>query len=156
MDTFSPRSALFTIKNVNFEALIDQWYVDLCGCKSTNKYKQSRCWFENIQNKIQKFHFVDISIWSERNYFFAFQKIGQLHFKMFDLYEIMSKMVVTLWIHFSIQLGYMLENFQIIWNCTTYMKIFVSRKKSRMIRNTKLLTIYLRNWKLSIPMVVVL
>jgi len=27
-------------------------------------------------------------------------------------------MVVTLWIHFSRQVVYMLENFQIIWNCT--------------------------------------
>jgi len=27
-----------------------------------------------------------------------------------------------LWIHSSRQVGYMLENFQIIWNCATYRK----------------------------------
>jgi hypothetical protein len=57
----------------------------------------------------------------------------------------MSKMVATLWIHSSSQVGYMLENFQIIWNCTTYRKKIVSRKEERMIQNTKLLTIYLWN-----------
>jgi len=28
--------------------------------------------------------------------------------------------VVLLWVHSSRQVGYMLENFQIIWNCTKY------------------------------------
>jgi len=38
-------------------------------------------------------------------------------------------MVVRLWIHPSRQVGYMNARFQIIWNCTTYRKKIVSRKK---------------------------
>jgi len=29
---------------------------------------------------------------------------------------------VLLWIHISSQVGYMLEKFQIVWNCTIYRK----------------------------------
>jgi len=68
----------------------------------------------------------------------------------------MSKMVVTLWIHFLRQVGYMLKKVQIIWNSTTCRKKIVSRKMSRMIQNTKLLTIYLSNSKMPIPKVVIL
>jgi len=42
----------------------------------------------------------------------------------------MSKMVVLLWIHSSRQVGYMLENFQIIWNYKTYRKK-IEVKRSR-------------------------
>jgi len=45
--------------------------------------------------------------------FFNLQKPGQLHFRGPNFYEKMSKMVVTLWIHYSGQVGYRLENFQI-------------------------------------------
>jgi len=48
----------------------------------------------------------------------ALQKIGQLHFTRSHLYEKMSKIVVNLWIHSSRQVGYILEIFLIIWNCT--------------------------------------
>jgi len=48
-------------------------------------------------------------------------------------------MVVTLKIPYSDQVGYMFENFQIIWNYTTNRKKIVSRKMERMIKNTKLL-----------------
>jgi len=47
----------------------------------------------------------------------------------------------ALGIHFSSQVGYMLEKIQIIWNCTTYRKNIISRKKLRMIQNTKLFRI---------------
>jgi len=56
-----------------------------------------------------------------------------------------SKLVVTLCIHSSRQVAYMLEKFEIIWSCTTYRKKIVSRKKYRMIQNTKLLRVYLWN-----------
>jgi len=75
----------------------------------------------------------------------ALRKIEQLHFTSSYLYKKISKMVVTLWIHSSRQVGYMLENFQIIWSYTTYRKKVVSRKMERMIQNTELLTIYLWN-----------
>jgi len=60
--------------------------------------------------------------------FLAFQKIRQLHFIRSHLYKKVSKMVVILWNHYLWQVGYMLENFQVIWNCTTYRKKIVSRK----------------------------
>jgi len=44
--------------------------------------------------------------------FWALQKRGQLHFTRSHLYEKMSKMVVTLWIHSSSQVGYKLEKFK--------------------------------------------
>jgi len=43
--------------------------------------------------------------------FLSLQKPGQLHFTSSHWYEKMYKMVVTLWIHSSSQVGYMLENF---------------------------------------------
>jgi len=69
----------------------------------------------------------------------------QLHFTSSHLYEKISKMVVLFHFHSSRQVGYMLENFQIIWNCKTYGKNIVSNKKSIMIQNTKLLRFYLWN-----------
>jgi len=41
----------------------------------------------------------------------------------------MSKMMVLLWIHSSRQVSYMLEKFEIIWNCTTDKEKIVNRKK---------------------------
>jgi len=45
-----------------------------------------------------------------KSIFLALRKNGQ-HFTSSHLYEEMSKMVVILWIHFSRQVGYMLEKF---------------------------------------------
>jgi len=107
--------------------------------------------------KFRIFHRVDCKILAfelTKILFLTLRKNGQLHFTSSHLYEKMSQMVVTLWIHSSWQVGYMLEKNQIIWNCTTYRKKIVSRKKEIMIQNTKLLTIYLWNWKMPIPMVV--
>jgi len=59
----------------------------------------------------------------------ALQKTGQLHFTRSHSYEKMSEIMVLLWIHSSRQIGYMLEIFEIIWNCTTYKKKILSRKK---------------------------
>jgi len=59
----------------------------------------------------------------------AHQKTGQLHFARSHLYEKMSMLVVLLWIYFSRQVGYMLEQTQIIWNCSTYRTKIVNRKK---------------------------
>jgi len=61
--------------------------------------------------------------------FLTLQKLKQLHFTKSHLCEKMYKMVVLLWILFPRQFGYMHEKIQIIWNCTTYRKKIVSRKK---------------------------
>jgi len=97
-----------------------------------------------ICGKIFKnFHYVDCKIfaseWTKRN--LALRKTWQLHFTRSHLHEKMSMLVVLLWIHSSRHVGYMLEKFEIIWNCPTYRKKIVSRKESRMIQNTKLLRI---------------
>jgi len=109
--------------------------------------------------KIQKFHRVDCKIIAfevTNILYLALQKKEQLHFTRSHLYEKMYKMVVLLWIHSLRQVGYMLENFQIIWNCTTYREKIVSRKMLRMIQNIKLLSNYLWNLKMLIAMVVML
>jgi len=49
-------------------------------------------------------------------------------------------MVGALWIHSLGQVGYMLEKIKTIWNCTTYRKKIMSRKKKKMVQNIKLLT----------------
>jgi len=51
------------------------------------------------------------------------------HYTRSHLYEKIFMLVVLFWIHSSRQVRYMLGKFQIIWNCITYMKIIVSRKK---------------------------
>jgi len=85
--------------------------------------------------KFQKFppcELQDISVRSDKsriNPFFGPSKIQAAALHKFILVLKMSKMVVTLWIHSSKKVGYMLENFQIIWNCPTYRKKIVSRKK---------------------------
>jgi len=61
--------------------------------------------------------------------FLTLRKNRQLHFTRSQLHEKTTKMVVLLWINSSRQVGYMLEEIQIIWNCTTYRKKIVSRKK---------------------------
>jgi len=73
--------------------------------------------------------------------FFGPIKTGQLYFTNSHLYEKMSKIVVLFWIHSSRQVGYMLENFHIMWNCKTYREKIGSRKKYIIIQNTKLLRI---------------
>jgi hypothetical protein len=70
--------------------------------------------------EILAFKFTEIIFW-------ALQKTGQLHFRSSFFYEKRTKMVVLLWIIFPIQVGHVLEKFQIIWNCTTYRKKIESR-----------------------------
>jgi len=84
-----------------------------------------------------------------------FEKPGNCTTSSF-FYEIMSKMVVLLWVLFPRQVGCMLEKFHIISNYKTYKKKKISRKKKRMIQNTKLLTIYIENCKMPFPMVAIL
>jgi len=68
----------------------------------------------------------DISIQIYSNHFFGptKNKAAALH-KL----EKMSKIVVLLRILFPRQVDYMLKIFHINWNCTTYRKKIVSRKK---------------------------
>jgi len=71
--------------------------------------------------KFQKFPLCglqDMSFQIHKNPFWGLAKNRQLHFTSSHLYEKMPQMVVLLWIFSSSQVSYMLENFQIIWNCT--------------------------------------
>jgi len=79
--------------------------------------------------KISEISAVHIARYQDKIPFLALQKTGHLHFTSSHLYEKMSKMAVILWINSSRQVGYILENFQIIGNCTTYRKKIVSRNK---------------------------
>jgi len=77
--------------------------------------------WKNFRN----FHHVDCKILAfelTKIHFLALVKTEKLHFIRSHLYEKRFKMVVTLWIPSSRQISYMLENFQIIWNCTIYRK----------------------------------
>jgi len=64
--------------------------------------------------KFRNFHRVDCKIigFEKTKILFLFLQItGQLYFRRSNYYEKKSKMVVTLWIHSSNQVGYMLEKF---------------------------------------------
>jgi len=65
----------------------------------------------------------------DKIHFFGTTKIGQLPFRRSYLYGKMLKMMVILRIHSSSQIGYMLENFEIIWICTTLREEKGSRKE---------------------------
>jgi len=77
--------------------------------------------------KIWSFHSI-LAFWRIRGWvwgyilFLSFQKTRQLHFTRPHSYEKMSKMVVLPWIHFSNQVGYMLQKFYMIWNWRIYRK----------------------------------
>jgi len=82
--------------------------------------------------KFRNFHHVDckIFVFEVTKIFWgglAKNQVAALHKVTFD--EKMFMLVVLLWIHSSSQVGYMLENFEIIWNRTTNRKEIVSRKK---------------------------
>jgi len=83
----------------------------------------------NLQNKksssSKNFFLVDCKILAFELTIILFLSLWnttQLHFTRSHVYEKMAKRVVTLWIDSWSQVGYMLENFQIIWNCITYRK----------------------------------
>jgi len=86
----------------------------------------------------------------DKIHFCSTTKNGQPSFRRSYLYGKTLKIMVTPHIHSSSQIGYMLENFEIIWICT----LFREKKeveRSRMIQNTKLLRIWLFNWKTANP-----
>jgi len=88
--------------------------------------------WEHEKKNFRNFHWVGCKILAcdlTIILFLALRKTGQLHFTRLNFHEKMSKIVVLLCIQSSSQVNYMLEKFQIIWNCTTYRKKIVSRKK---------------------------
>jgi len=54
----------------------------------------------------------------QKSFFGPYKNPGSYTSQAYIFYEKVSKIVVLLCIHSSRQAGYMLENFQIIWNCT--------------------------------------
>jgi len=102
-------------------------FFDICNRRILWHTILKRCgkYFKN-------FHLVDckiLALESTKIHFLAVQKIKHFHFTSSYLYEKLSMLLVLLRIHGSSQVSYMLENFQIIWNCTTYRKKIISRTK---------------------------
>jgi len=105
---------LILVQAPNFRKKKHFWTHVIVGCCS-------KIVWEDMEKNFRNFHLVDYKILGfevTKFLFSALQKTTQLHFTRSHLYEIMFKMVVTLWIHSSKQVGYMLEKFRIIWNCT--------------------------------------
>jgi len=87
---------------------------------------------KDVEKNFRNFHHIDCKILAfqlTKIIFLTLPKTGQLHFTSLHWYEKMPQMVVILWILYSRQVGYMLEKFQIIWNCKIYKKKIVRRKK---------------------------
>jgi len=113
---FNPESSLTTLwqktlKNYHF---LDKyqifenyhfWTHVTVGPCSTLDWKNLRN-FDRVECKISSFEVTKILLGG------SYASQGHICIKK------MSKMVVLFWIHSSMQVGYMLENFQIIWNCT--------------------------------------
>jgi len=67
------------------------------------------------EKNFRNFRLVDCKILAfevTKFHFLPLRKFGQLHFTRLDHYEKMSKMVATLWIHYSRQVVYMLKKFK--------------------------------------------
>jgi len=105
------------------------------------------CWFWKDVGKIQKFPqcgLQDISVWIDTISFFGFAKsdVAALHKVTFVWKNVPNG--GALLDSFFRQVGYIslkIQKLQIIWNCTTYRKKIVGRKKQKMVQNTKLLRI---------------
>jgi len=65
----------------------------------------------------------------QKSFFWPYKNPGMFTSQAHIFNEKVPKIVVLLFIHSSRQVGYILENFQIIWNCTIYREKIVSKKK---------------------------
>jgi len=114
--------------------------------------------FQKIWKKNQKFppyglQHIHVQIYKNVSYL-ALQKTKYLHFTKFHFYEKNSKFIVIICIHSWRQVRYILKNFHITRNCTTYWKNMVTTKKYNMNENNNLWRIYLWYWKMPISMFV--